>query len=415
MYMGKSFRLSPDDIKTSEQDPLNLFYFGIKSKETQRTMGGSLRRFLVDVCADILDGSLRERAKQFVDIARKDQEKAVQILLAYTKLLKARTILEKSDKNYLNPSSVPNRIKPIKKLLEMNGVGLGWKRIYSTFPEEDNTHRGRGYTRDEIKILLEHSDGLETDFIILAFCSGGIRVGAWEGMRWECVFPVYQHGDEFVMTPAESTTIVCGAMIVYKGTRDEYIALISKEAWNKLELYKKEWMRLMNREPKDEDPLLLERYKKPKPMTVCAVRTRIEKLVAMSGLRTKQKGKRRYEVPVTHGFRRFWDKVMMETSRKSDKLSTLVKKERLLGHDGIVKTDKNYYWTDIMDLVSDYLIAMPELTINDEQRLRQQLESENTRVDELAKLRREREYNAIRLDELEAKVQRISKYQLFGT
>lgn len=171
----------------------------------------------------------------------------------------------------------------------------------------------------------------------------------------------------------------------------------------------------MNREPKDEDPLLLERYKKPKPMTVCAVRTRIEKLVAVSGLRTKQKGKRRYEVPVTHGFRRFWDKVMMETSRKSDKLSTLVKKERLLGHDGIVKTDKNYYWTDIMDLVPDYLIAMPELTINDEQRLRQQLESENTRVDELAKLRREREDNATRLDELEAKVQRMSKYQLFNT
>jgi transcription initiation factor TFIID TATA-box-binding protein len=86
----------------------------MKSQETRRTMGGNLQQFLVDVCQDILDGDINQRAEQFVNIARKDQQRAVQIILAYARLLKSRTTLAKNDKDYLNPSSIPNKIKPIK-------------------------------------------------------------------------------------------------------------------------------------------------------------------------------------------------------------------------------------------------------------------------------------------------------------
>ena len=356
----KDFKLKIDDIKTTDDDALDLFYSGMKSQETRRTMGGNLQQFLVDVCQDILEGDINQRAEQFVNIARKDQQRAVQIILAYTKMLKSRTTLAKNDKDYLNPSSVPNKIKPIKKLLDMSGVGLGWKRIYCTYPEEDNTHKGRGYTRDEIKMLLEYADGLATEFFILAACSGGMRVGAWENLKWECVFPIYQEDNEYVIKSTnDNGVIVCAAMIVYKGTHEEYISLISKEAWNKLELYKREWIQITNKEPSNSDFLLLEKFG-TSPMTVSAIRKRMSKLVRKAGLRGRlPEGQKRHEVPATHGFRRFWDKVMMDTVRSSDKLSALVKKERLLGHDGITTTDKNYYWTDILDLVPDYIIAMP--------------------------------------------------------
>ena len=102
---------------------------------------------------------------------------------------------------------------------------------------------------------------------------------------------------------------------------------------------------------------------------------------------------------------------MMDATRKSDKLSSLVKKERLLGHDGIVKTDKNYYWTDILDLVSDYIVAMPDLTINDSERLRIELESEKVKNDQMALLNYEKDKALLRLDELEAKVVRMEKYE----
>ena len=406
------FKIKISDIKTTNEDALDLFYSGMRSQETKRTMGGNLRRFLVDVCQDILDGNMKERSKQFVDIARNDQERAMQIILAYTKLLKARTTLAKNDKNYLNPSSVPNRIKPIKKLLDMCGVGLGWKRIYSTYPEEDNIHKGRGYTRDEIKLLLEHANGLATEFFILAACSGGMRVGAWSNLKWECVFPVYQENNEYTIE-SDKGVIVCAAMVLYKGTREEYISLISKEAWDKLELYKKEWTRTSNRKPDNSD-FLLQKFG-TSPITVDAIRKRMFTLIVKSGLRgILPEGQKRHEVPAIHGFRRFWDKVMMDATRKSDKLSSLVKKERLLGHDGIVKTDKNYYWTDILDLVSDYMVAMPDLTINDSERLRVELETEKIKNDQMALLNYEKDKALLRLDELEAKVVRMEKYEILG-
>ena len=408
----KDFKLKIDDIKADDGDALELFYSGMKSQETRRTMGGNLQQFLVDVCQDILEGDINQRAEQFVNIARKDQQRAVQIILAYTKMLKSRTTLAKNDKDYLNPSSIPNKIKPIKKLLDMSGVGLGWKRIYCTYPEEDNTHKGRGYTRDEIKMLLEYADGLATEFFILAACSGGMRVGAWENLKWECVFPIYQEDNEYeIKSTNDNGVIVCAAMIVYKGTHEEYVSLISKEAWDKLELYKREWAQITNREPSNSDFLLLEKFG-TSPMTVSAIRKRMSKLVRKAGLRGRlPDGQKRHEVPATHGFRRFWNKVMMDTVRSSDKLSALVKKERLLGHGGITKTDKNYYWTDILDLVPDYIIAMPDLTINDSERLRVELETEKTKTDQMTRLNHEKDVALLRLEELEAKVHRMERYE----
>lgn len=40
--------------------------------------------------------------------------------------------------------------------------------IYSTYPEQNNIHQGRGYTREEIKALLDHATGVDAEFIILA-------------------------------------------------------------------------------------------------------------------------------------------------------------------------------------------------------------------------------------------------------
>ena len=92
----------------------------------------------------------------------------------------------------MNPASLPNKIKPIKKLLTMNDIGLSWKRIYTFYPELNNTHQGRGYTKEEISKLLEYCTTIDTDFIILASSSGGLRVGAWNGLRWADVFPIYE-------------------------------------------------------------------------------------------------------------------------------------------------------------------------------------------------------------------------------
>ena len=197
--MNPDFTLSVDDIKITQQNSLELFYSGIKSPQTKHTMEGNLKYFLLKVCKDILEGDLEVRAQQFVDIARDDQSRAKNIVIAYVKHLVDRTKLDKTEPYYIRPSYLPNKIKPIKKLLTMNDLGLPWKRINSMFPERQNTHKGRGYTREEIKRLLAFAGGLDTEFIILAASSGGLRNGTWDGISWGDILPVYQVNGEFNM------------------------------------------------------------------------------------------------------------------------------------------------------------------------------------------------------------------------
>ncbi|MGY5149567.1 MAG: integrase [Candidatus Nitrosopumilus sp. bin_68KS] len=411
--MRTDIRLSKEELETTKQDALELFFSGIKSKETKRTMTANLKTFLINACADLVEGDFEQRAQQFVKIAIEDQEKATRIILAYVKRLKERSNLSKTDSYYLNPSTIPNKIKPIRKLLDMNNVGLAWKRVYSTYPELDNTHKGRGYSREEIKKFLEYSPDVEIDFVILASSSGGLRVGAWEGLTWEDTFPIYKSKKGFTSEPIDSNDkIVCGALRIYGGTPEEYIALVSIETWEKLSEYKKFYAKKIGRMPKNSDCLLLERFSKVTPMSLLALRKRLERIAARSGIRQPLlEGRRRYEVPATHGFRRFWNKVMMNAQRRRSTLAALVIKERLMGHGGLVNTDKNYFWTEVSDLVPEYLEAMPELIINDEIRLRLELENKNNELEINQQKIDQTKEMAEKLKELEAKVLRMTKYE----
>ncbi|MCH8914959.1 MAG: hypothetical protein IIA82_03845 [Thaumarchaeota archaeon] len=412
--MNPNFKLTESDIKIRQENVLELFYSGIKSQATKETLQRLLRYFLMNVCADLLQGDFKQRAQQFVEIASEDQTKATNIIIAYVKKLRERTALDRSNQYYINPSYLPNKIKPIKKLLVMNDVGLAWKRIYTFYPEKNNIHQGRGYTKEEISKLLEYSGTIDTDFIILASSSGGLRLGAWNGLRWADVFPIYHVEGKYKieLKDGEQGNVVCAGMVIYKSTPEQYTALISLEAWKKLQEYKKVWTKKMSRLPTDSDHLMLDRTSKMS-ITSKTVKGRMQKLLIKSGLRGPlTEGKRRHTVPTTHGFRRYWDKVMMQTESTKGTLSALVIKERLLGHYGLVKTDKNYFWTDVLEHVPEYLQAMSDLMISDKYRLKEKLEEIEIENQKLSQANYEKQLALGRLSELEAKVERMQKYQV---
>ena len=412
--MNPNFKLTESDIKIRQENVLELFYSGIKSQATKETLQRLLRYFLMNVCADLLQGDFKQRAQQFVEIASEDQTKATNIIIAYVKKLRERTALDRSNQYYINPSYLPNKIKPIKKLLVMNDVGLAWKRIYTFYPEKNNIHQGRGYTKEEISKLLEYSGTIDTDFIILASSSGGLRLGAWNGLRWADVFPIYHVEGKYKieLKDGEQGNVVCAGMVIYKSTPEQYTALISLEAWKKLQEYKKVWTKKMSRLPTDSDHLMLDRTSKMS-ITSKTVKGRMQKLLIKSGLRGPlTEGKRRHTVPATHGFRRYWDKVMMQTESTKGTLSALVIKERLLGHYGLVKTDKNYFWTDVLEHVPEYLQAMSDLMISDKYRLKEKLEEIEIENQKLSQANYEKQLALGRLSELEAKVERMQKYQV---
>ena len=90
-----------------------------------------------------------------------------------------------------------------------------------------------------------------------------------------------------------------------------------------------------------------------------------------SGIRLPlAKGKRRHDVPAMNGFRRFFNKVNKETISKDSSLAALIKKKFMMEHTGLIKLDKNYFKTHLLELVEEYLHTAPNLTISNEERLK---------------------------------------------
>ncbi|MBA4717753.1 MAG: hypothetical protein HRO68_01025 [Nitrosopumilus sp.] len=148
-------KIGKDELIELDNEPIDLFYQGFKSKATRDTYTRKLKKILCEYLEDILNGSFENRAKQLVSITNNNNQESTRIILSLSKMLKNRTEKNKTDKDYLNPSSFNNFFKPIKKLFDMNGVTIVWKRIYATYPENDNLSDGRGYSKDEIKTMLK--------------------------------------------------------------------------------------------------------------------------------------------------------------------------------------------------------------------------------------------------------------------
>ena len=109
------------------------------------------------------------------------------------------------------------------------------------------------------------------------------------------------------------------------------------------------------------------------------IRKRIERILKESRVRPPlAKGMRRYEVPAFNGFRRFFNKANKKSLSSTSVLASLIMKETMMGHSGLIQLDKNYFKSHIDELIEEYVKAVPNLTISKAL----QLEAENNRLRE---------------------------------
>ncbi|WP_268543692.1 integrase [Candidatus Nitrosotenuis cloacae] len=381
-------KIENEDLEVLSQNPLELFYHGIKSKETKNKYTRTLRKILNDILENVLQGSFEDRAAQLVNKTKKDSDWGMSVMLALSKKLKQRSELPKNDPNYLNPTTIPNYFKPIRKLFEMNNVPLVWRRVIATFPELDNNEKGRAYTSEEISSMLKFGNGAIDRAIMLVAASSGIRVGGFN-LSWGDIRPVYKIGDKLTFEITESeqaaATIACAIITIYKNTPDEYPGFITPEAYESIQDYKKEWIQQIGKEPKPEEPLFKKDGAFVRILPPNAIRARIDDVLKRAGMRTPLvKGKRRHEVPAMNGFRRFFNKANKETLSKDSPLAALIKKEFMMNHTGLIKLDRNYYQAHIFELIEEYLNAVPNLTISTEEKAKAEnlvLRNKNTELE----------------------------------
>jgi len=362
-------KLKMEEIqRTGEESALDLFYQGIRADATRDGYERRLRYILSDVLSDILEGTFEERASQFVRLAKEKPDWIRDLLLCLSRKLRERTELPKDDPDYLSPGTFGNYFKPIKKILDMNDVAIPWKRIYATFPErQDSFSSTRGWTKPEIQKMLQFTYLPSTRAMVLMLASSGVRLGGLD-LNWQDIRPVFDIDGNLKLDVEEKESgkvrIACAIITVYRGSQWEYPAFITPEAYSELAECKREWIREVGREPKPEEAVFKKRGRTSEKLGIQQIRSRVEDLIKRSCVRPQANNPtRRYEVPTINGFRRFWNKTCKEAIPRDSPLSSLIKKEFMMGHTGLVKLDRNYFKTNLLELAEEYVTVVPQLTI----------------------------------------------------
>ena len=196
-----------------EVNPLSQFMYSLKAPETRRQWPLRLKRFF-----DFLkiEGDLDRQAKYFVNKACEGPQWAQEAFIRYISFQKERVRAGK-----ISSSTVPNYFKPAKLFCEMNELAFNWKKIRKGLPVARQAANDRAPTVEEIQKLTEYPDR-RIKPIVYTMISSGIRLGAWDYLKWKHVIP----------TTDNSGQVMAAKLIVYAGEPEEYYAFITPTAYH---------------------------------------------------------------------------------------------------------------------------------------------------------------------------------------
>ncbi len=120
----------------------------------------------------------------------------------------------------ITAGTLRNYYKPIKLFCDMNDILVNWKIVTRGLPSPKRAGQDRTPTVDEIHLILEFGD-VRIKSIVLLMVSSGIRVGAWNYLKWKHVTPLY----------APNNVLLAGKLIVYAGEPEEYFTFITHETY----------------------------------------------------------------------------------------------------------------------------------------------------------------------------------------
>lgn len=349
------------DRSILEGECIKIFRAAIRSKYTLDPYERRLIAFLSDAGM---------RCDEFVGLAKTNPAAVDKMVIDF--VLKEKHRLEQGN---IASSTIGNKLKPIKLLLEMNdAIGLNWKKIKRLLPSPRRFALDRIPTMGEIDKIVEHSD-VRGKALTLVLCSSGIREGAIENLKVRNLKPVRIGSDDPNGTKRMRTL---GRLTVYEGdVSEEYITFITPEAYEALQSYL-DWRREHGETITESSPLFRDKFdplvtayltydggkpEEPKRMTGAMIGAYYNRLFYECGFRTSPK--RRHEFTV-HGFRK-WFKTRCENAGVKPIVTEL-----LMGHS--VGISDSYYRPTEKDLLEEYQKAIDALTISNENRLKTQVE-----------------------------------------
>ena len=352
---------------TSTTDAYSMFLFALRSPKTREKCTGRLRMFFDFI--GIPGDSMVERSKVFCDRAKNNDVDnnsnssgsgwAFSSIIQYMQHQK-----ERAERKEITAGTVKNYFQVIKLFCEMSDISVPWKRISRGLPKSRKFADDRAPTIEEISKILEYPDR-RIKAIIFTMASSGIRVGAWDYLKWKHIIPIQKNGQ-----------VIAAKLIVYAGETDEYFTFISAEAYNELEKWKE--YRIQSGEDVEVNSWVMRNIwntKKgytrglvsaPVKLKSEGVKRLVEDALWTQGLRKKlDSDKKRHEFQTDHGLRK-WFKTRCELAGMKP-----INIEILMNHSTGISD--SYYRATEAELLEDYLKAMDSLTINNQNRLQKQV------------------------------------------
>jgi integrase len=349
------------DESTGTKDIWSLYLYAMKSPITRQKYLRRLDKFFDFIGIQGL--TTEEKGIAFIAKARIDSSQWV----FYSILKFMQFQLDRVQKREITGSTVHNYLKSIKLFCEMGDISVPWKKISRGLPRGKNYADDRIPTDKEIQDLLKYPDR-RLKAIICTMSSSGIRLGAWEYLKWGHIRPIEKDGN-----------IVAAKIIVYAGEDDEYFSFISRESY----LLLLDWInyRKNSGETISEESWLMRDLwdtgavqggrglvTKPQKLAPAGIKRLIERAIWAQGLRKKlENGKKRHPFQAVHCFRK-WFKTRCEIAGMKP-----INIEILLSHS--VGISSSYYRPTETNLLDDYLKVSDLLTFDKQEKTQMELQS----------------------------------------
>src|SRR5688572_499397 len=344
--------------KNETLNPYSNFLYALKSPEVRRQYPKLLKIFL-DTIKFELDKPLEERVYLLF------QESVSKTKWLETKIIRfVEYQKQRVERKEIAAGTLKNYVKVIKLFCQMNEIEnlVLWKKIKIGMPKVKEQADDRAPTLEEIRKLIEYPD-IRLKPIVFTMISSGIRIGAWDYLKWKHIIPLEKDGK-----------IVASKIIVYAGEPEQYFSFITLEAYNSL----KEWMdyRASYGEKISGNSWLMRdiwqkthhRYchriglaAEPEQLKSTAIKKMISSMWQVVGVRNQlDQGEKRHEFKGVHGFRKYFE-THCQLVMNHNNIKMLM--AHSLGESG------NYHRPTETQLLEDYLKAVDLLTINEENRL----------------------------------------------
>ena len=329
-------------ISNMQQRSILLFDSAIKSDKTRENYACQLRRFLRHYIIKDFDSLLKIKPK-------KTQEMIDNYIL----------YLRSEDKSR---STIKCTIQSLDLFYSMNDVVLNFKKIKRMIPAEKKHSQSIPYTTEQVKDILKVlGHDLKWSAFVHVMCASGMRAGFIEYLKFQDIIDMPNN---------------CKALRVYSGEKEEYYAFIHHEAVQSLEKYIQS--KKNKNEPTEPNSFVFTKtHDSSKNLSQKDVSVRLsfilKKFPEIRGI--KENG--RYKVAMSHGFRKRWNTIL-----KNNKDINPLLAEKMFGHSMTIPLDTVYHKPSLEILFEEYQKAIPELIIDENERLKLTIQNQKLELDE---------------------------------